>query len=78
MTLTGVALAMFALLFGLGGFFVLQSNAQAASARAAMLHLALVVPASIAVMLLRAHGRIGARGFAVGVGGRDSGDALAG
>jgi hypothetical protein len=64
-TLIGVALAVFALLFGLGGFFLLQSNAQAASARAAMLHLALVAPASIAVMLLRAHGRIGARGFAV-------------
>ena len=65
-TLIGLASAMFALLFGLGGFFLLQSNAQAASARAAMLHLALVAPASIAVMLLRAHGRIGARGFAVG------------
>jgi hypothetical protein len=65
-TLAGVALALFALLFGLGGFFVLQSNAQATSARAAMLHMALVVPASIAVMLLRAHGRIGAHGFAVG------------
>ncbi len=63
-TLTGVALAMFALLFGLGGFFLLQSNAQATSARAAMLHLALVIPASIAVVMLRAHGRIGARGFA--------------
>ncbi len=63
-TLTGVALAVFALLFGLGGFVLLQSNTQAASARAAMLHLALVIPASIAVVLLRAHGRIGARGFA--------------
>ena len=66
LTLAGVALALFALLFGLGGFLMLQSNAQASSARAAMLHMALVVPASIAVVLLRAHGRIGARGFAVG------------
>ena len=65
-TLAGVALALFALLFGLGGFFLLQSNAQATSARAAMLHMALVVPASIAVVLLHAHGRIGVRGFAVG------------
>jgi len=65
LTLTGVALAMFALLFGLGGFWMLRNDIQAASARAAMLHLALVAPASAAVVLLRAHGRIGARGFAV-------------
>jgi len=65
-TLAGVALALFALLFGLGGFFMLQSNAQASSARAAMLHMALVVPASIAVVLLRAHKRIGSREFSVG------------
>jgi hypothetical protein len=64
-TLAGVALALFALLFGLGGFLMLQSNAQASLARAAMLHMALVVPASFAVVLLRAHGRIGVRGFAV-------------
>jgi hypothetical protein len=56
---------MFALLFGLGGFWMLGGNTQATSARAAMLHLALVAPASIAVVLVRAHGRIGARGFAV-------------
>ena len=65
-TLAGVALALFALLFGLGGFFLLQSNAQASSARAAMLHMALIVPASIAIVLLRAHGRIGVREFSVG------------
>jgi hypothetical protein len=65
MTLASAALAMFALLFGLGGFWMLGGNTQAAPARAAMLHLALVAPASIAVVLVRAHGRIGARGFAV-------------
>ena len=65
-TLVSVALAMFALLFGLGGFLMLQSNAQASSARAAMLHIALVVPASIVVVLLRAHRLIGSRGFTVG------------
>jgi len=65
-TLAGVALALFALLFGLGGFLMLQSNTQASSARAAMLHMALVVPASIAIVSLRAHRRIGAREFSVG------------
>ena len=64
-TLTGVALAAFALMLGLGGFFVLPGSVQVAAARAALLHMGLVVPASVAVMLLRAHGRIGARGFAV-------------
>lgn len=64
-TLTGVALAAFALMLGLGGFFVLQGRPQFAAARISTLHLALVVPASVAVMLLRAQGRIGARGFAV-------------
>jgi len=63
-TLVGVALAAFALLFGLGGFWLLQGNRQADAARAAMLHLALVAPVSISVMLLRAHGRIGPRAFA--------------
>ena len=63
-TLTGVVLAAFALLFGLGGFLLLRGNAQAALARSAMLHLALVVPASVGVVLLRAHSRMGAREFA--------------
>jgi hypothetical protein len=65
-TPTGVALSSFALMFGLGGFFLLRSNAQAALARAALLHLALVIPTSLAVVLLRWHGRISPRGFAVG------------
>jgi hypothetical protein len=64
-TMASVALAAFALMFGLGGFFVLLDNPQAASARAAMLHMGLVVPASVAVVLLRAHERIGPRAFAV-------------
>lgn len=64
-TLGGVGLAAFALLFGLGGFWLLQGDRQADAARAAMLHLALVAPVSISVMLLRAHGRIGPRMFAM-------------
>lgn len=63
-TLASVGLAAFALLLGLGGFWLLQGNRQADAARAGMLHLALVAPISIAVMLLRAHGRIGPRVFA--------------
>jgi Bacterial membrane protein YfhO len=63
-TLVGVALGTFALLFGLGGFWLLQGNRQADAARAAMLHLALVAPVSISVVLLRARGRIGPRVFA--------------
>jgi len=65
-TLAGVALALFALLFGLGGFLMLQSNTQASSARAAMLHMALIVPASIAIVSFRAHGASERHGFAVG------------
>ena len=64
-TLAGVALAALALMFGLGGFFVLLGQPEAAFARASMLHMGLVVPASVMLMLLRAQGRIGARGFAV-------------
>ena len=64
-TLTGVALAAFALMFGLGGFLLLRGSSQVASARASMLHMGLAAPAAVAVMLLRAQGRIGARGFAV-------------
>ena len=63
-TLVGVALAAFALMFGLGGVLVLRDSPQAASARAALLHFALVVPASIAVVLLRAHSRLSANVFA--------------
>ncbi len=64
-TLTGVALAACALMFGLGGFVVLLGHPEAASARASMLHMGLVAPASAAVLLLRTQGRIGARRFAV-------------
>jgi len=63
--LAGSAIAMFAALFGLGGFWVLQNNPHAQSARAAMLHMALVWPASVAVVLLRARRRIGAGVFAM-------------
>lgn len=65
LTLLSVALAAFALLFGLGGFWILSSSPQATSARAAMLHLALIAPASVIVVLLRAHGRISSKMSAV-------------
>ncbi len=65
LTLLSVALAAFALLLGLGGFWVLRNNPQATPARASMLHLALTVPASVAVMLLRAHERLSSRAFAM-------------
>jgi len=65
-TLASVAVSAFALMFGLGGFFILKDSAQAASARASMLHLAFAMPTSVAVVLLRAHGRIGANGFVLG------------
>ena len=63
-TLTGVALAAFALMFGLGGFVVLLGRPEVAPARASMLHMGLAVPVSAAVLLLRAQGHIGARRFA--------------
>ena len=63
-TLVSVAVAFFALLFGLGGFFVLLNDPQAASARASLLHLALVVPISVLVVLLRVHERVSPRAFA--------------
>ena len=64
-TLASMAFAFFALLFGLGGFFVLLNNPQATSARASMLHLALVVPASVIMVLLRIQGRISPHVFAI-------------
>jgi hypothetical protein len=63
-TLTGVALAAFALMFGLGGFVELLGHPEVAPARASMLHMGLAVPVSAAVLLLRTQGRIGARRFA--------------
>ena len=63
-TLTGVALAAFALMFGLGGYFVLLGRSEVAPARASLLHMGLAVPVSAAVLLLRAQGRIGPRRFA--------------
>jgi hypothetical protein len=66
LTLTGFALAVFCSLFGLGGAWILGHNPGSGAARASLLHLALVMPASIAIVLLRAHGRIGPREYAAG------------